>query len=314
DDPVFYSSGKLISKIFILIRSAIKRWKDIKRSSEFDAVFIQREAFFTGTTFFEKQLKKKCGKMIFDFDDAIWNHDVSSANKTFGWLKNPEKTGKIISLCDLVIAGNEYLADYARKYNDNVIIIPTTIDTNEYASSIKNINRDKICIGWSGSITTIKHFQYAIPFLKKLRDHYGSKVEFKVIGDSSYKNSELQIRGIGWSKEKEISELSSFDIGIMPLPNDNWAKGKCGLKGLQYMALEIPTIMSPVGVNTDIIKDGINGFLADDTDEWIEKISRLIEDRELRNQIGSRARETVIEKYSVDSQEENYKNAITSIL
>lgn len=141
---------------------------------------------------------------------------------------------------------------------------------------------DKITIGWSGSITTIKHFEFALPVLRKLKEKYGDRLRFKVIGDASYTNEELGIKGIGWKREDEVKELSEFDIGVMPLPDDEWANGKCGLKGLQYMALEIPTIMSPVGVNTEIIKDGKNGFLASEINEWLEKTSRLIENSDLR--------------------------------
>jgi glycosyltransferase involved in cell wall biosynthesis len=205
----------------------------------------------------------------------------------------------------MVFAGNEYLANFARQFNSNVVIIPTTIDTREYAPVAKAASPE-ITIGWSGSITTIKHFEFALPVLRRLREKYGEKLRFKVIGDSNYKNEELGIRGIGWNKNDELKELSEFDIGIMPLPDDEWAKGKCGLKGLQYMALEIPTIMSPVGVNSEIIKDGVNGFLASDVDEWMEKMSRLIDNSDLRASIGKQARQTVIDHYSVDSQKDRY--------
>jgi glycosyltransferase involved in cell wall biosynthesis len=135
--------------------------------------------------------------------------------------------------------------------------------------------------------------------LKILKAKYGDRIKIKVIGDKSYNNHELNISGIGWSRETEIKELSEIDIGIMPLPNDEWAKGKCGLKGLQYMALNIATVMSPVGVNTDIIQDGVNGFLADVSEEWVEKISRLIEDSNLRKTLADNGRKTVLDKYSV---------------
>ena len=127
-------------------------------------------------------------------------------------------------------------------------------------------------------------------------------------------NEELGIKGIGWNKEDEIKELSSFDIGIMPLPNDEWSSGKCGLKGLQYMALSIPTVMSPVGVNNEIIKDGENGVLADTKEEWVERISLLIDSRELREKMGAAARKTVVEKYSTESQKEVYLNSFNSLL
>jgi glycosyltransferase involved in cell wall biosynthesis len=284
------------------------------RKNEYDIIFIYREALMTRSIYFEKQFRKSKAKIVFDFDDAIWHFDISDANKKLGWLKDPSKTAKIISLSDLVIAGNNYLADYARKYSQNVVVIPTTIDTDYHKEAILYSDRRTICIGWTGSHTTIKHFEFAVPFLKKLKQKYGDKIYFKVIGDSSYKNTELGITGITWNKENEIKELSTFDIGIMPLPDDEWAKGKCGLKGLQYMALEIPCIMSPVGVNCEIISDGINGYLAKNNKEWVEKISLLIENNELRKQIGVHARKTVEEKYSVESQKEKYLNLFKQLL
>ena len=119
---------------------------------------------------------------------------------------------------------------------------------------------DFITIGWSGSVTTIKHFEFALPFLRRIIEKYGKRIRIKVIGDASYRNEEFNIEGIGWNRKDEVKELSSFDIGIMPLPDDEWANGKCGLKGLQYMALEIPTIMSPVGVMDFLRRKRRNGW------------------------------------------------------
>jgi glycosyltransferase involved in cell wall biosynthesis len=305
DDKVFYSKGKLFAKINIVIKSFFKRLGELNQIKENDIVFIQRECFMLGTSFFERLFAKSGAKVIFDFDDAIWLQNVSEANKTFVWLKNPNKTAKIITCSSLVIAGNDYLAKYALRYNRNVVIIPTTIDTNEYCK-IPSPRNEKVIIGWSGSITTIQHFEYAIPFLKRIKEKFKDKVEFRVIGDASYVNEELSIKGIAWNKQTEIEDLSIFDIGIMPLPDDEWAKGKCGLKGLQYMALEIPTIMSPVGVNAEIINDGVNGFLASEHTEWVNKLSKLIESEELRKQIGIESRKTVEENYSVNANREKY--------
>ena len=312
DDKSFYSKGKWISKFFIVLKCFFIRLKNVNRAKNYDIVFVFREAFFTGTTFFEKKFAKK-SKVVFDFDDSIWLANVSDGNKKLEWLKNYNKTSEIIELADLIIAGNPYLSNYARQYNKNVKIIPTTIDTLEY-SRLSTKQTDAICIGWSGSVTTIQHFNVALPFLRKLRDKYGNKICFKVIGDKNYINEDLNIHGIAWNKEDEIKELSSFDIGIMPLPNDKWAEGKCGLKGLQYMALEIPTIMSPVGVNTEIIQDGENGFLADKEDEWLEKLSLLIESEELRNTIGKAGRKTIVEKYSVEANKKKYVEVFKSLV
>jgi len=304
EDTIFYKKGHFFRKIFIIAKAFFIRLKDVFNASKYDIIFIQREAFLTGTTFFEKRFSNSRARLIYDFDDSIWLSNVSDANAKWNWLKNPNKTKEIIALADLVFAGNAYLAAYAKKANSNVVVVPTTIDTNEY-QRIPRENK-KICIGWSGSITTIQHFEYALPFLEDLKNKYGDLIEIKVIGDKNYRNKELGIQGIDWNKENEIKELSTFDIGIMPLPNDEWSSGKCGLKGLQYMALEIPTIMSPVGVNTEIIKDGVNGFLAVNKQEWVDKISSLIDSVDLREKIGESGKETVLSNYSVEANKNNY--------
>jgi len=284
DDKVFYAPGNLIRKALIFFKSAVRRWKNVRHASDYDLIFIQREAFMTGSTWFEERFSKSNAKVVFDFDDAIWNHDVSEGNKSFGWLKDASKT------------------------------IPTTIDTDEYLPASKTNQSDKVVIGWSGSITTIKHFELAIPFLKILKQKYGSSIDLRVIGDGTYTNADLDIQGKPWKKQTELSDLSEFDIGIMPIPDDDWSKGKCGLKGLQYMAMSIPAVMSPVGVNTEIIYDGENGFLASSVEEWVEKLSILVEDAQLRKRLGANARTTVLEKYSVESQKENYIKAFESVL
>ncbi|HLG02326.1 MAG TPA: glycosyltransferase family 4 protein [Bacteroidia bacterium] len=305
DDKKFYSPGKLRTKTSIFLRSVWKRLRDTWRAGNYDIIFVQREAFLTGSTYFERKFKAAGAKLVYDFDDAIWNLDVSEGNRTFGWLKKPGKTVELIALSDLVIAGNRYLADYAIHHNPNVVIVPTTIDTNRYKPVPRNTD-GQICIGWSGSITTMKHFEYALPFLTALKKKFGEKIKIKIIGDGAYMNETLGIRGIPWINNDEVKELAEFDIGIMPLPDDEWAKGKCGLKGLQYMALGIPTVMSPVGVNTEIISDGVNGFLATTTEEWVGCITRLIDSPALRAEIGAAARRTVEQKYSVDAWKDVY--------
>jgi glycosyltransferase involved in cell wall biosynthesis len=314
DDRYFYQPGNFRTKAYFFLKSARKRWKDVRHAGSYDIIFVQREAFMTGSTWFEKKFASSGAKLVFDFDDAIWHLDISEANKKFSWLKNPGKTAKIIASANLVIAGNQYLADYAKHHNPNVVIIPTTIDTDEYKRIPQPKKDDRITIGWSGSLTTMKHFDYALPFLRKLKDKYGDRIAIKAIGDGNYENKELGVKGIAWNKENEVRELSTFDIGIMPLPDDEWAKGKCGLKGLQYMALEIPTVMSPVGVNTEIIQDGVNGFLADGADEWVEKISRLVDSKEFHDKMGKEARHTVEQRYSVNSQKENYLRVFNELL
>ncbi|MCF6360772.1 MAG: glycosyltransferase family 4 protein [Cyclobacteriaceae bacterium] len=307
DDKVLYSSGNYFGKLLIFIKSWKQRLNDLKRANSFDYIFIQREAFMTGTTYFEKKLAKSTAKLIFDFDDSIWLEDKNEANGKLAFLKKPAKTSKIIALCDTIVAGNSYLAEYAKRFNKNVVIIPTTIDTKWYKPEAKK-PKDKIIIGWSGSFSTIKHFESAIGALTKIKSKYGDKVDFKVIGDGNYTYKPLNIRGQKWQSKTEVDDLQDIDIGIMPLPDIEWTRGKCGLKGLQYMGLAIPTIMSPVGVNTKIIEPGVNGMLASTEEEWVDCLSQLIESAELRKKLGSAGRKTVVEIYSVDANKEKYLN------
>ena len=314
DDRILYKPGNYFKKFLFAVKSYAHRFIELFSISKYDIIFIYREALLTRSVIFEKLYTLFKAKIIYDFDDAIWVHDVSDANKKLGWLKNPGKYSKIMKLSDVVFAGNEYLGNYAKQFNPNVKIVPTIIDTNFYQLNGAVKQNNIITIGWSGSITTIKHFEHAVPFLKIIKEKYKDRVDIKVIGDSGYKNESLNIKGLPWNKEREVSELSTFDIGIMPLPNDKWAEGKCGLKGLQYMALSIPTIMSPVGVNKNIIEHNVNGLLAEGTDEWVESISRLIDDEELRNKLGKAARKTVESQYSISSSKQTYVNYFNELI
>ncbi len=313
-DKVFYSNGNAIQKALILF-GAIAKLVNLSFFRKFDLVFVQREAFMLGTSYFERKFAKR-SKLIFDFDDTIWMHqtgELKSKNKRFYFLKNPAKTIDIIKSADLVFAGNQYLNDFSVKHNKNTKIVPTTIDTIEYPLIDKE-NKEQVCIGWSGSFSTIIHFEFVVEALKKIKSKYKNKVYFKVIGDGTFSNIELGIQGIPWNKSTEIKDLSEIDIGLMPLPDDEWTKGKCGLKGLQYMALGIPTIMSSVGVNTKIIQDGENGYLASNEAEWVEKISHLVDSFEARKEMGLKGRETIESQYSVEVNKDLYLTAFNEIL
>lgn len=314
DDRVFYSNRNYLRKFFILVKAILIRIRDLQRAKKFDIIFIQRESLMIGLTFFEKRIKRKGLKLVFDFDDSIWLLDTSEGNKKFEWLKNPDKTKISITLANKVFAGNSYLKQYADSFNSEVMVIPTTIDTDFHKPLEKKKNDDKIIIGWSGSITTIKHFEWIVPVLKKIKDRYREKIAFMVMGDASYENEALGIKGIPWTATEEVNILNQFDIGIMPLPDDKWAKGKCGLKGLSYMSCEIPTIMSAVGVNNEIINHGVNGFLAKTYQEWEEILTMLIESKVLRTKTGVAARQTVIDKFSVKAWKEVYLRELNALV
>ncbi len=318
DDAVFYNRGNYFKKAFIMLKSVFIRLKDLQRAKNFDIIFIQREALLLGSSFFEKQFYKR-SKVVFDFDDSIWLLDTSPENKKFDFLKNPHKTKINIQHAHAVIVGNNFLANYAKQYNNNVTIIPTTIDTDFHKpikteTILNKTQTNKIVIGWSGSISTIKHFEIAIPALIEVQKKYPNKIEIHVIGQGNYLHPEIKTIFKNWAPDTETENLNCFDIGIMPLPNDEWVKGKCGLKGLSYMACGIATIMSNVGVNSQIIQHGVNGLLVSNQNEWVNALSLLIENAELRNQLGEAGEITVVEKYSVSANKQTYLHVLNSLI
>lgn len=306
DDKVFYSSGHFIQKVLIMIKGVFIRLKDTQRYKDFDIIFIQREATFFGTSYFEKKAKASGKKVIFDFDDAIWIEDTSPGNQKWKWLKNTAKFNTNVAYANVVIAGNAYLANKAKEYNNNVVIIPTTVDTNFHTPKLHLRNKEKITIGWSGSISTIKHFDSVVPILIKLKEKFSDRIQFKVLGDPNYKNVALKINGIAWTLDSEVDELNTFDIGLMPLPDDAWANGKCGLKALTYMACGVPVVTNPVGVNKEIVQHGSNGFLVNSEEEWLNVLEQLINDKLLREKMGYEGLRTVQQVYSVDANKEKY--------
>ncbi len=305
DDPWFYAPGNLGRKTLIFAKSVHRRWMHTRQAPAHDIVFVQREAFMTGSTFFERAFKRTGVPLIYDFDDAIWQMDVSDGNRRLRWLKNPGKTADLIAMADAVIAGNDYLADYAVHHNPRVQVIPTTIDTDAYP--VVPVRRDgPVRIVWTGSPTTIRHLVTALPVLRRLKHRYGDRLRFTVIGDPSFHDADLGVRGQAWDPHTEAADLAVGDIGIMPLPDEEWSKGKCALKGLQYMALGLPVVLSAVGANNGVVQDGINGFTALSVEEWTNKLARLIEDADLRDRIGREARRTVEQRYSVRAWRDAY--------
>lgn len=312
DDALFYAQGGGVAKVFILAKTLFIRLKDMFRFKKFDIVFIQREALFFGSSFFEKRAFHSGAKVIFDFDDSIWLADTSPGNQKWEWLKKPEKFYTNCRNAHVVIAGNSYLAEKAKSNNLNTIILPTTIDTDMHIPMHELRHTDIVSIGWSGSVSTIKHFELLVPVLKRIKALYGNRVKIKLIGDKNYTHPDLPVDAIGWTEKNEVTELNSFDIGIMPLNDDAWAHGKCGLKGLSYMACEVPCIMSAVGVNKEIIQHQVNGLLAHNEEEWFSCLKMLIENMDMRLNLGKKGRETVHTSYSVASQKNNYLKVFTN--
>lgn len=270
---------------------------------KFDFIFIHREATPVGPPVFEWVIGKILSKkIIYDFDDAIWFNDPGETSGFKRTLKWKSKIPSVIRMSYKVSCGNKYLADFASRFNKRVIINPTTIDTN-YHKIEKSEN--PLTLGWTGTHTTLQYLDIIKKSLKLVQDK-NNDLEFIVISNREPALTNLKYRYIQWNKSTEISDLLEIGIGVMPLSNDVWSKGKCGFKALQYMALGIPCVASPVGVNKSIISDGETGFLCNKKDEWVKKIEYLIRNEDVRKEMGRKGRAFVVKNYSVKSNEENF--------
>ncbi|MFZ1808157.1 MAG: glycosyltransferase family 4 protein [Cyclobacteriaceae bacterium] len=305
---ILYKQGHYLKKALGIIRGFIKRFLLIPAISQYDIVFIHREATPFGPPWIEwiaaKIFKKR---IIYDFDDAIWMKDESNERRLISLLKCRKKIKSIIKWSWKISCGNQFLKDYASQYNINSFLNPTTIDTENlhkiqaYGSNKKN----NIVIGWTGSHSTVKYLDSLYPVFLALSKKHGN-IKFIVIANVKPTISLETLHFIEWNIQTEIEDLAKIDIGTMPLPDDEWSKGKCGFKLLQYMALGIPCIGSKVGANLDIVEDGINGFLCSSEEAWFQSLEKLIKDENLRSTIGRNGRKTIVNKYSVQSNEGNF--------
>jgi glycosyltransferase involved in cell wall biosynthesis len=218
-----------------------------------------------------------------------------------GLLKRPSKTARIVNLATTVIAGNENLKSYASRYNPNITVIPTPVDTDLFAPKPSNgeVRLDnRVVIGWMGSNTTAPYLKMVGDALTEVVQRYPN-VEIRAVGGSYIPEVCRSLTIRRWNLRSELDDLHGFDIGIMPMPDTEWTRGKCGFKALLYMSCGVPPVCSPVGLTTEIVEDGANGLLATTKREWVEKLSLLVEDPRLRRRMGEAGRQTVVEKYSL---------------
>jgi len=304
---ILYLPGRFLRKAFAIIGGLFRRFFLLFSLKQYDYIFIHREATPVGPAFFEfiaaRILKKK---IVYDFDDAIWIPNYSEANSFFSFLKGYSNVKHICRWAYKVSCGNEFLCNYALQFNKNVVYNPTTIDTENYHNILKDQNIGEFVIGWTGSHSTIRYISEVLPVIKELETEYDFK--FMVISDLKPEFILKSLVYHKWKKDTEISDLLSFNVGIMPLIDDKWANGKCGFKALRYMALGIPAIVSPVGVNTRIVNNRINGFICETPEEWKLALGSLLKDRKALIRLGENTRKKIEDEYSVHSNARNFIN------
>lgn len=274
------------------------------RSRLADIIWLNKE-LVQGYPTFERLLKKP---RVLDVDDAIWH------SLPLGKLGVPY----IAKAMDVIVAGNSYLANYFEQYCSAVHVIPTGIDLNRFCpgSHSQQYNMERFIIGWTGMACNYKYLDtIAVPLQQFLSDN--PNAELMIVSNRPWKNPLIDPRRIcfiQWTPENETAVLDRMSVGIMPLADDKWSKGKCSFKMLQYMAASLPVIASPVGMNVDVFKKGLIGFPTADSDEWIDAMKLLARDPDLRVEMGRTGRAVVEQHYNADIISQKLARIFKSLL
>ena len=271
----------------------VEQQRVLDKVNLFDIVFIQKRLFPVS---FINKLAKSDVKIVFDFDDAIFS---SQNNKSLiSSIRTDKRFKAVCKYSNLVLAGNQYLFDHAVKAGGKQVkVFPTVIDGKRYETIRRRNETDQVILGWIGQTVNYDYLRSIEPVLSSLSDDH--MVKLKVISRPPFEMKGVCVEVIEWSEDEEINELAMIDIGLMPIPDNEWAKGKCALKAIQYMAAGVPVVCSDVGANREVVRDQVDGFLVSNDSEWKFAIENLIKDRALRRQIGESGRERALSVFNL---------------
>ncbi|HYB96942.1 MAG TPA: glycosyltransferase family 4 protein [Vicinamibacterales bacterium] len=295
-----YNRGRFVRKGIAFAGLVARRARLLGELDKYQLVFLYREAIPAGPPWIEQAIARRGIPIVLDFDDAIFLPSVSEANRPLAFLKDSRRADKVMALSTQIIVGNNYLADYARRLNPAVTVVPTAVDTTRFvprAAREPNGSRPLV-VGWIGSPTTYHYLEA----MHGLLSDVATRLPFtlKVSGGGKPVRFEgVRTIDVPWSLQHEVELFNTCDVGIYPLSDDDWSRGKCGFKAIQFMACGVPVVAAAVGVNREIIRDGENGFLATTPDEWRSKLERLLTDAPLRARFAAAGRQTIEDRYSL---------------
>lgn len=293
---------KLVYYLWALWRTISCGLRVYCMAKDYDILFIQKVIFPAPIRWLLHCLHTI---ILFDFDDAIFTSEVQQGNWLTQWKKRRNSTGlpAMLRLANWALVENEYTAAFAERYCSRWTIITGPIDTQRYAArpKVRNGKKDEVVLGWIGSATSLPYLEMLREPLARLGQRYAN-VRLRVVGAEYITWAELPVDAKAWKWEEEVADLADFDIGLMPIPDDPWTRGKGGYKLLQYMAMGLPVVTSPVGINRKIVENGKSGYWACTSQEWEERLSSLIEDEGLRCQMGKYGRRIIEEKYALKIQ------------
>lgn len=306
---VVFRNGHLLNKAAAVLRGFLRRLRDVIRVARYDVLIVFRESAPFGPSLLERAASSRGIPVVYDFDEALFVPNIHPANRAWAWLRSPKRIGGFCRAASLVTAQNDYLAEYARRWNPRVEVLPTPVDTQRRRPRTSRSD-GPLVIGWVGSETTVPYLHLLDDVLARVSAESGAIV--RVVGGTYLNGRIARLENREFDLAREQTDLESFDIGILPEPDDPWTRGKGGYKALLYMAAGIPVVASRVGVNPEIVVDGGTGYCVTTVDEWTDALRRLIADPELRRRLGAAGRARAIERYSIRAVAPRFAKAIRS--
>jgi glycosyltransferase involved in cell wall biosynthesis len=273
-------------------RTLKENFRFFKELSQYDIVFLQRKRFSQPRL---ALLRKKAKRIVYDFDDSVMYRNSKAKDPLSSTRRR--RFIQMAKNSDFVIAGNEFLKSQVLPLNQNVDVIPTAIIGERYQLKTYPAQPGRVVLGWIGDHGSIHYLEKMKPIFERIGERY-PQVELKIVCDTFFDCDRMKVIKKNWSSEEEVADLQGFDVGLMPLVDDPWSWGKCGLKIIQYQGVGVPVVCTPVGINKDLVEDGANGFWAKTPREWEEKLSLLIKNPKLREQMGREGRRRVLKNYT----------------
>ena len=297
--PVAYEKGALAGKLGVTAWSTLKRCGDVVRASRADLVYVLREAYPFGPEVFERLMEAASGRLAFDFDDLIWANATNYENP-LDRLRDWNRPARVMARAQRIVAGSDYLADYARRHASDpsrVLVLPTVVDTERFRPRPRDSD-GTVVFGWIGTPRNTSYLQAVWPALAEaaMADR---RIRYLFVGAQAFETGDVPVEFRPWAMDREIRDIQDFDVGIMPLPEDEQSRGKCGFKLIEYMACGLASIATPIGANTAILTDGETGLWAHDDGEWTDAIRRLASEPATRAEMSRAARLRAVRHYSL---------------
>lgn len=299
-----YQRRVIARTAFGLLKSALLRFRDLLAVRGADIVFVQREAMIFGPPLFEWLITRaRKIPMVLDLDDATYlpytSPTYGRVSKALKWFS---KTNDLIRWANIVTCGNRVIADYVMSQGKPAVIIPTVVDTDRFRPRAATQKTDIPVIGWVGTHSTYQYLATVFPVMKRLASEHRFRLKIVGAGQEPITIPGVEVENLSWSLEREIEDFQSFDIGLYPIVEDEWSAAKSGFKSVQYMAIGIPFVTTPVGACAEIGEANETHLIAQTEDEWYVALGRLLADENLRERMGTAGRRHAVQHYSVAAQ------------